>query len=144
METIKTLIMKNSGQILVKMNLNTTDLKRLMRSVFNICNKHVPIKRKYIHANEAPFTTKDLHKAIMKRSKLRNMFLKSRNLSDRKNYTSQRNLCKKLLKSTKRTYFNNLDISKVTDNRTFWKTVLPLFSNKFSKSKKLNLTEGRE
>ena len=88
--------------------------------------------------------TMDLHNAIMKRSKLRNKFLKSRNLSDRKNYTSQRNLCKKLLKSTKRTYFNNLDIRKVTDNRTFWKTVVPLFSNKFSKSEKINLTEGNK
>ena len=61
----------------------------------------------------------------MKRSKLRNKFLKSRNLSDRKNYTSQRNLCEKLLKNTKRTYLNNLGMRKITDNRTFWKTVVP-------------------
>ena len=61
----------------------------------------------------------------MKRSKLRNKFLKSRNLSDRKNYTSQRNLCEKLLKNTKRTYLNNLGMRKVTDNRTLWKTVVP-------------------
>ena len=127
-----------------KMNLNTTDPEGFMKTVFHIFNKHAPIKRKYIRADEAPFMTKDLHKAIMKRSKLRNKFLKSRNLSDRKNYTSQRNLCKKLLKSTKRTYFNNLDIRKVTDNRTFWKTVVPLFSNKFSKSEKINLTEGNK
>ena len=53
-----------------------------MKKVFHIFNKHAPIKRKYIRANEAPFMTKDLHKAIMKRSKLRNKFLKSRNLSD--------------------------------------------------------------
>ena len=85
--------------------------------------------------------TKDLHRAIMKRSKLRKKFLKSRNLSDRKTYTSQRNICKKLLKNTKTTYFNNLDVSKVTDNRKFWKTVVPLFSNKFSKSEKINLKE---
>ena len=52
-----------------------------MKKVFHIFNKHAPIKRKYIRANEAPFMTKDLHKAIMKRSKLRNKFLKSRNLS---------------------------------------------------------------
>ena len=115
-----------------------------MKTVFHIFNKHAPIKRKYIRANEAPFMSKDLHEAIMKRSKLRNKFLKSRNLSDRKNYTSQRNLCKKLLKNTKRTFFNNLDIRKVTDNRTFWKTVVPLFSNKFSKSEKINLTEGNK
>ena len=87
-----------------------------MKTVFHLFNKHAPIKRKYIRANETPFMTKDLHKAIMKRSKLRNNFLKSRNLSNRKNYTSQKNLCKKLLKNTNRTYFNKLDIRKVTDN----------------------------
>ena len=105
-----------------------------MKTVFPIFNKHTPIKRKCIRANEAPFVTKDLHKAIMKRSKLRNTFLKLRTLSDRKNYTSHRNLCKKSVKNTKRTYFNNLDIKKVTDNQTFWKTIVPLVSNKFSKS----------
>ena len=127
-----------------KMNLNTTDLEGFMKTVFHIFNKHAPIKRKYIRANEAPFMTKDLHKAIVKRSKLRNMFLKSGNLSDRKNYTSQINLCKKLLKNTKRTCFNNVDNRKVTDNRTVWKTVVPLFSNKFSNSEKINLTEGNK
>ena len=76
------------------MNLNTTDLEGLMKTEFHIFNKHAPIKRKYIRANEAPFMTNDLHKAIMKISKLRSKFLKSRNLSDRKNYTSQRNICK--------------------------------------------------
>ena len=105
-----------------------------MKAVFHIFNKHVLIKGKYIRANEAPPMTKDFNKAIMKRFKLRNKFLKSRNLSERKNYASQRNLCKRLLKNTKRTYFNNLDMWKVTDNRTFRKTFVPLFSNKFSKS----------
>ena len=84
---------------------------------------------------------KDLHKAITKISKLRNNFLKSRTLPCRKKYKSERNLCKKLLKNTKRTYFNNLDIKNVTDNGRVWKTVLPLFSNKFSKSEKKNLTK---
>ena len=87
------------------MNLNTTDLEGFMKAGFYIFNKHAPIKRKYIRANEAPFMTKDLHKAIMKRSKLRNKFLKSRNLSDRKNYASQRNLCKKLLKKYQKNLF---------------------------------------
>ena len=115
-----------------------------MKTVFHIFNKDAPFKRKYIRANEAPFMSKELHKDIMRRSKLRNKFLKSRNLSDRKNYTSKRNLCKKLLKNTKRTYFDNLDIRKVTDNRTVWKTVVPRFSNKFSKNEKINLTEGNK
>ena len=87
---------------------------------FNYAKINTPLlKENKFAQNEAPFMTKDLRKAITKRSKLRNKFLKSRTLSDRKNYTSQRNLCKKLLKNTKRTYFNNLDLKKVTDNRTF-------------------------
>ena len=81
-------------------NLNAIDLEGFMKTVFHIFNKYAPIKRKYIRAKEAPFMTKDLNKAIIKRSKLRKKFLKLRNLSDRKNYVSQRNLCKKLLKNT--------------------------------------------
>ena len=119
-----------------KINLNTTDPEGFMKTVFHIFNKHAPIKRKYIRANEAPFMTRDLHKAIMKRSKLRNKFLKSRSLSERKNYTSQSNLCKKLLKSTKRTYFNNLDIRKVTDNQTFWKLSFHSFLTNSQKARK--------
>ena len=73
-----------------KMNLNTTDLEGFMKTLFHIFNKHIPIKRKCIRANEALFMTKDFHKSIMKRSKLRKKFLKSMNLSDRKDL--QRNL----------------------------------------------------
>ena len=43
-------------------------------TIFNIINRHVPIKKKYICANEAPFMSKELYKAIMKRSRLRNNF----------------------------------------------------------------------
>ena len=55
-----------------KCSFNTADLKTFKETVFCIFNKHAPMKRKYIRANEAPFMTKELHKAIMKRSKLRN------------------------------------------------------------------------
>ena len=60
-----------------KMNLNATDLEGFMETVFGIFIKHAPIKRKYFRVIEAPFMTKDLLKAIMKRSKLRSKFLKS-------------------------------------------------------------------
>ena len=95
------------------------------------------MKRKYVRANEAPFMTKELHKAIMKRSRLRNKFLKNKNEINRNNYNVQRNYCKKLLKTRKKQYFNNLNTSKVTDNRTFWKTVVPLFTNKPSRGAKI-------
>ena len=52
------------------------------KTVLCILNKHTPIKRKYAHATEAPFMTKELHKAIIKRSKLSNEFLKTKSLTD--------------------------------------------------------------
>ena len=42
-------------------------------------DKHVPIKKIYLRANHANFVIKKLRKAVMKRSKLRNDFLKDRN-----------------------------------------------------------------
>ena len=100
------------------------------------------MKRKYVRANEAPFMTKELHKAIMKRSRLRNKFLKNKNEINRNNYKVQRNYCEKLIKTTKKQYFNNLNTSKVTDNRTFWKTVVLLFTNKPSRSEKVIINKN--
>ena len=84
---------------------------------------------------------KNWHQEIMKRSRLRNKYLKPKSLTDRKKYNIQRNFCKKLLRTTKKEYFNNLDTKKVTDNKTFWITVVPTFSNKNSKSNKIFLNE---
>ena len=42
-------------------------------------NKHAPMKTKYIRANNSPFMNKELSKAIMVRSRLRNKSLKLKN-----------------------------------------------------------------
>ena len=114
------------------------NLKWFKETGFCTYSKHAPIKRKYVLANEATFMTKELHQPIMKRSRLRNKFLKTKSITDRKNYDFQWNCCKKLLRYTKKLYFNNLDISKINDNRSFWKTIVPLFSKKTQKGKILS------
>ena len=48
--------------------------------------------------------TKELRKAIMNRSKLRNKFLKTRN----EHFNRQRNLCVSLLRKAKRRFFGKL------------------------------------
>ena len=53
-------------------------------TISNIFNRHVSIKKKYIRTNEAPFMSKELHKAIMERSRLRNKFLKHRTDTNKK------------------------------------------------------------
>ena len=45
-----------------------------------------------------------LHKEIMKRSKLRNNFLRTKSQEDRLKYNKQRHFCKKLLRTAKKIY----------------------------------------
>ena len=45
----------------------------------------------------------------------------------------------------KQKYYECLDISKITDNKTFWKTKSPLFSNKsYSINSRITLLENAE
>ena len=85
---------------------------------------------KYIPSNNCNFMTKELRKTIMNRSKLRNKFLKTRNVESKRRFNRQRNFCVSLLRKTKRRFFGKLDHRVVSDNREFWKTVGPLFSEK--------------
>ena len=80
----------------------------------------------------------------MKRSRYRNKILKDKSHTSRENYKIHWNLCKKLLRKTKTSYFESLKTKKMTDNRTFWKTVAPLFTNKVSRGEKIILTEAEK
>ena len=73
----------------------------------------------------------------MLHSKWRNRFLKSRFNKEREAYKKQRNSCVSLLRQNRKNYFETLNIKTVTDNKMFWKTVAPLFSNKSKTSNKI-------
>ena len=108
----------------------------------NLFNYYVPIKEKMVRANNAPFMTKILSKAIMNRSRLRNKFLKNPSNDNEIAFKKQRNYCVNLLKKEKKAYYNNLDMKLVLDNKLFWKTVKPLFSDKNKLNNKIVLIEG--
>ena len=86
----------------------------------------VPIKRKYLRSNQSPFMNKEISKAIMNRTRLRNRFLRTRCIRDKEAYNKQRNYCVSLIRKTKQQYYNNLDHRKVADNKSFWKYTKPL------------------
>ena len=96
-------------------------------------------KKKILRFN--PFMNKTLRKAIMHRLKLKNIFHKTRAKEDWNNYKKQRNFCVNLLRNTKKDYFQKLNIKDLTDNKKFWKTIKPFFSNKGLNSNKLMLRE---
>ena len=62
----------------VMMLSNFKDVRNFKETIFNIFDKHVPIKQKYLRANEALFMTKELHREIMKISRIRNNFLRTK------------------------------------------------------------------
>ena len=79
---------------------------------------------------------------MMLRIKLRNKFLKQKRTETRSAYNKQRNICVSILRKAKRSYFENLDIKNLSDNRKFWGTVKPLFSNKVRSNDYITLNEN--
>ena len=86
--------------------------------------------------------TKALRKAIMTRSRLKNIYLKSRNEENWVNYKTKRNLCTNLLRRTKQKYFWNLNMKDLHDNKRFWKKIKPFFSGKGLQTNNITLKDN--
>ena len=125
-----------------KHDLGNMEYQHFLNIFIDILNKHAPMKQKYLRANQGRFMIKVLHKVIMKRSRLRNKFSRDRTDTSREEYKKQRNLCVRLLKKAKKDDFANLDTKSVTDNKKFWQTVKPLFSNKIKAKTVIKLVEN--
>ena len=65
-------------------------------------NRHVPIKNRFVKANEVPYLTKALRKAIMKMPEIKSKYLKNKNHQNMKIYKKQKNFCSKLYKNKKK------------------------------------------
>ena len=125
-------------------NLNFSELDfATIRKIFTeILDKFAHLKKKYIRANHSKFVTKELSKAIMLRSKLKNPFLKTKTQESKMKYNKQRNLCVSITGKAKRSYYENLDLKDITDSKKFWATVKPLFSIKIKSTEYITLEEN--
>ena len=70
-----------------------------------------PIKQQYIRGNQPPFMNKDIHKAIMTRTRLRNRFLEEATPINRLAYKKQRNYCVSLMRENKNQYYDSLNVN---------------------------------
>ena len=109
-----------------------------------VLNKHAPIKHKVARANENPFITKEIRKAIMLRSKLLNKLHKQKMLTNEIAYKKQRNICTSLIKKAKRNYYSHINPKTVTDNKNFWKNVKPFFKENTTTKEKIILYDNNE
>ena len=105
--------------------LESNSYSEFEKAFLTVLNKQAPLKTKFIRHNNNPFMTKELRKAIMKRSQLKNTYNKNHNYENWHLYKKQRNFCLNLLRKTKRNYFKNVKIQGITDNKKFWKTIRP-------------------
>ena len=96
-------------------------------------NLHAHVKEKFIRGNNKPHVTKELRKAIMKRSHLKHVAIKSGCPEDMSLFKKQRNLVINLNKTTKRAFFNKIEPPK-SRGKQFWKACKPLFSSKSNTS----------
>ena len=77
-----------------------------------LLNEHAPLKKKIVRANEVPYMTRDLRKAIANRSRLENRFYRSKTDESKIAYKKQKNYCSRLYKNERKTFYAYLDTKK--------------------------------
>ena len=70
---------------------------------------------------------------------LQNKYFKSRSTDDCTAYKRQINYCSRLYKKEIKTYYKNLNLKDIIDNKKFWKTIKPIFSDKAPQSNKITI-----
>ena len=74
----------------------------------------------------------------MKRTWLRNKFLKTRSSESQKAYNKQQNFCLSLVIKVKREHFIQVELKNVIDSRAFWNTGKSFLSVRLKNKAKLH------
>ena len=102
------------------------------------------MKRKLLRENHSSYISKPFRKAIMRRSYLEKVYYNNKSEKSFKAFKKQKNFCSRLYKKERKRFFNNLSPYFVTDNKLFWKTIKPFFSNKGNYGPQIKLVEKDE
>ena len=112
-----------------KLSEGISNYKSFETTFIEVLNKHAPLRKKLLRANHAPYITKTLRKAIMRRSQLETKYLKTKTQTDLK-LKKNKNFCSKLYKRERRKYYESLDMKNVLDSKIFWKMMRRFVSDK--------------
>ena len=123
---------------------NTQNYTTFDDRFLNVLNKHAPVKQKTLRANNAPYMTKALRKAMMESTELATKYHKTRNLEDYERFRKHRNYVSRLYKKERKQYFNNLDKNEIQDVKKFWKSMKNLISDKCKTQNSILLVKGEE
>ena len=99
-------------------------------------------KQRMLRDNEKPYITKEMRKAIMRRTQLQNRVFRYGNQTDIIAFNKHKNYCNRLAKRERKKYYNNINEKDVTDNKKFWNTMKPFFSDKGGTRDQIMLLEN--
>ena len=110
--------------------LQAKPTSKFQRTFLWVLEKYAPTKQRKVCANEVlPYMKRAQRKAIMTRSRLQNRYHKL--------ITDER-------KTERKTFYSNLNLSNVTDNKRFWKNIKPFFCNKGNSKNEITLIQGEK
>ena len=89
---------------------NVQNITKILRRL--VFDAHAPKKTKVQHCNHKLNVYKNLRRALMKGSKLKNKANRTKLQDDIAKYKKQQNLVVKLNRDSKLRYFDNIEISK--------------------------------
>ena len=107
----------------------------------NFVNKHAPLKCKTIRANNKPLS-KVHRKAIMIRTKLKNIYNKCKTDVNFEIFKKQRNHCANLRQRVKSDYLTKICQNGILDSKTFWKKLKPYFFSKGHGDSEITISEN--
>ena len=119
-------------QELIKSNsYNDEQYCDIFTSIFRrVLDQHAPLITKKLRGNMAKFMTKELRKAVMDRSRLKNKYLKWPSRENFLAYKKAKNICNLSNNKAKKDYFKKATTDGVMSNRKFWNTVKPFLTSK--------------
>ena len=89
--------------------------------------------------------TREMRKGIMTRSRLQKQYWKHGTEEHRHAMKTQENYCNKLYKKERKNFYKNLDPKSIEDERKFWLTMKPFYTDKNSNIReKILLVENGE
>ena len=107
-----------------------------------VLQKHAPLKQRVIRGNNKPHIKSALRKAIMTRTRLKNRAAKSGSEEDYKKYKRQGNLIVSMNRKAKRDFYHSVKVNTIDNDKKFWRTVKPVFSNGDPMGEKLSLLKA--
>ena len=123
-------------------NTHPGDFSSLNSALKVSLEKHAPTKKRVIRGNNKPHVSKALRKAIMTRSRLKNIYNRTKSNSDFLKYKKQRNFVKNLNVKEKKQFFERLSNRPNNNPGEFWAHCKPFFTNKSISTETVSLLEG--